>query len=336
MEVEIAGRARQLLESPTLSDKAWGARLAAGLRLAGFDDLLIAELRACQRFRDAATDGPEYAYIQSLFDSLIEREAQVPVDVIHPFRSRWRTEALILLSRGRENTSTLLDMQIEAMDDIKWLAISNMLLQRRSGKLFERMLDGLPITHSFSVMDRVGRVGIGGWHGDGIAPHYPRRTFPIGFPAISLYRLAFEGGAGSLLVADGPRKVFFHRIVIPIRGSVEWPDEIRPPTTTLRVEYRLEYLALLGNLPLEKVRQMFQSRTEIQWRDNPALLREMALKLDEQAFDLRNFVIGSKLRGASDADFVRLEIKPTLTDFRRHRDGLLAQPKSREIVLDLR
>ncbi len=324
------------MESPTLSERAWGVRLSTGIRLAGLESRLIAELRACQKHRDAVTDGPEYAYIQSLFDSLIELEAEVPAEEVMPYRSRWKAEVIILISNGRRNVPALLEMHAERTDDLEWLALSNRLLELRSGELFERMLNGLPVTHKFVVVDR---AYAGGWavgHGNGSPASPPKRAFPPGFPPISLYRLTLGDGGGAVLLADGPRKLFFRRVLIPADGEVEWPAWTYPGLEASRLDCKLEYLARLGKRPLDEVRNMFQRETRIHWRTLTELTREIEKKLDDQAFDIRHFIIGTKLRGHSDASLIRVEIKPTLTDLRQQQIGRLAQPKPSELVLDLR
>ncbi|HEY3444140.1 MAG TPA: hypothetical protein VGK29_25545 [Paludibaculum sp.] len=331
---DLAAQARHRLASPNLTEKAWGVRLAAGLRLPGFDELLIAELRANQNLRAAKMDGPEYAYIQALLDALIERETAVPAEIIEPYRSRWPTEAVILLARTKDSTPTLVAMQAEYMDDIRWLAISNILLERRAGNLFERMLDGLPATHHFFVTARAKPLGVpGGVPGGtgGITTEAPKRSFPAGFPAIALYRLTLAGDWGAVLIADGPQKVHYRRVIVPAGGTVDWPDNSRASYPTARFEYRLEYLARLTGRTLTDVRSIFQAETIIRWRDSASLARQIENRMDEQASALRRFAAEAELHGANP---LRIEILPTLTDLRPAQPAPLPQPKPREVILD--
>jgi len=337
IDTEMADRAKQLLESAQLKDKAWGVRIAAGLHLGGFQDRLIDQLRTSQKLRDAAADGPEYAYIQSLFDSLIELSAEVPADVIGPYWPRWQAEVVILLSRSRKTTDVLLDMQRERLGAAEWLAITNLLLTRRSGQLLERMLNGLPVRHSFYVPEPGNQNGIlmpGPMHWD--QGQGTRRTFPAGFPPVSLYTLTLNADSGNVLVAGGPRTVFFRRTLVPMNGSVQWPIDEEPMTIIRPGDCELEYLARLGDRPLEEVRRLFRPSTELKGRTAADISREVDKKLDDQIFDIRQFVYGTMLRSRSDPCLVRLELKPTLTDLRRAGNGLLTQPKPREIVLDMR
>ena len=336
---DFAAQAKRRLASPNLAEKAWGARLAAGLRLPGFDDLLIDELRTHRDLRTAKIDGPEYAYIQAVLDSLIERETTVPAEVIKPYRLRWPTETLILLARTKDSTPTLLEMQAHYMDDTRWLAISNILLERRAGNLIERMLDGLPATHRFFVTASQKSFEVpGGVPGGtrGIITGAPRRFFPAGFPAIALYQLTLTGGLGSVSIAEGPTSVFFRRVIVPSGGFIYWFDDLQRPYQTARIEYKLEYLARLTGRSLVDVQSRFHSETIIQWRDANSLARQVEKRLDEQAAGLRQFVAEAKRQGMIDATQLRLEIQPTLTDLRPVKPALIPQPKPRETILDLR
>ena len=337
VDTEMANRAKQLLESTQLKDKAWGARLAASLRLPGFEKTLIAELYACQKSRDAATDGPEYAYIQSLFDSLIELEAEVPADAIAPYRSRWKAEAIILLARGRQTTSTLLEMHREKLAAAEWIAITNLLLQRRSAQLLERMLERTPVYHSFFIREPGNQdyfYGPGPSHWD--QGEGTRRNLPSGFPPISLYTLTLNADSGNSLIAAGPRNVYFRRALIPTNGELQWPVDEEPTPIIRPGDCELEYLARLGNRSVEEVRRLFLTSTELKGRNATDISRERDKKLDEQLLDIRHFVQETMLRSRSDPFLVRLQVKPSLTDFRRGSNATPPQPNPRELVLDLR
>ncbi|MBL0160153.1 MAG: hypothetical protein IPP47_24150 [Bryobacterales bacterium] len=225
------------------------------------------------------------------------------------------------------------------MDDTRWLAISNILLERRAGNLIERMLDGLPATHRFFVTASQKSFEVpGGVPGGtrGIITGAPRRFFPAGFPAIALYQLTLTGGLGSVSIAEGPTSVFFRRVIVPSGGFIYWFDDLQRPYQTARIEYKLEYLARLTGRSLVDVQSRFHSETIIQWRDANSLARQVEKRLDEQAAGLRQFVAEAKRQGMIDATQLRLEIQPTLTDLRPVKPALIPQPRPREIILDLR
>ena len=332
---DFATQAKQLLESSSLSDRAWGVRLVEGLRLSGFEDVLRAELRASQGYRDARRDGPEYAYIQTLLGALIDLRIEVAPEIILPYRSRWGTEVVILLSRGKGNEAALLDMRGEDTPDPQWRAATNLLAWRRWPGLFEEMLEGVPVVHEFTVVDQGEHYGIPGGYGVPAWSSPPRRSFPTGFPSIWLYSLYTTTSNCVYLVADGPRRVCYERTLVPADGSAEWRDSTWIPDRTERIDRKLEYLAFLAQRTLKWMQQTFRPRTTIEWRNNPELIREVEKRLDEQVYDLRQFIIAAKLRGELGSSQVHLEVKPTLEDLRDKPSGLLAPPKPREIRLEL-
>src|SRR5580700_1434245 len=81
----LADQARVLLQSPSLHDKAWGAWFAGVTHDTALRERLIAALRASQSLKNSQPDTEAYAYIQALFDSLIQTPGTVASDVILPF-----------------------------------------------------------------------------------------------------------------------------------------------------------------------------------------------------------------------------------------------------------
>ena len=89
----------RLLEPSSLRDKAWGAWMAGASHDPAMREPLLAQLQSAQSMRGSQPDTEEYAYIQALFDALIQMPGPIPTDIILPFEDSWRTEILILLSR---------------------------------------------------------------------------------------------------------------------------------------------------------------------------------------------------------------------------------------------
>ena len=101
-----AGQARRLLQSQSLLNKAWGAWYAGASHNPALREPLLAALRRARSLSGSARDSKAYAYVQALFDALIQIPGVVPSEVILPFEANWRPEILILLSRdprGAEN-----------------------------------------------------------------------------------------------------------------------------------------------------------------------------------------------------------------------------------------
>jgi len=327
-----------LLESTNLSDKAWGAHLIASLHLTDLQDRLVAELRAWQKHRGVPIDGPEYAYLQKLFDALIQMDATVPTDLILPFRAEHRAEVMILLARNRGIESVLLDLLGEDVSDTEWLAVANTLLERRSSKLFEKLLVGLPVTHLFEVAAHNRPLRPVGWgDGDGLpsGPPLPRR-FPSSFPPTGLYKLTRFPETRASLFAPGPGDVFFDRAVLPSGGLIYWYVDFRDTVRTPRTEFHLELLSALSGKPLSSVKELFKPTTRIRWRTAAQLNKGVARKLDGQSAGIRSFIAGAKLRRETDMTSVRLEIKPELHDYREQKPDRLVVPRPRIIELDLK
>lgn len=326
----------QLLESTSLSDKAWGAHLVASLHLTDLQDRLVAELHSWQKHRGVPIDGPEYAYLQKLFDALIQMDATVPPDALLPFRAEHRAEVMILLIRNRGSEPVLLGMIEADISDTEWLAVANVLLERRSPKLFEKLLVGLPVTHPFEVTDHDMPFGRVGWLVDELPASPPPRRLPDGFPPTGLYNLTRFPRNQSSLLAHGPTNILFRRTVVPTNGSVSWYTDARDGVKSARIEYRQEMLAALTRQPLSSVRQLFQPTTRIRWRTAAQLNKEVSRKLDAQSAGFRNFIAGAKLRGETDMTSVRLEIKPELHDYREQKPDRLVPPQPLIIELDLK
>jgi hypothetical protein len=324
-----AGRARELLNSSSLTEQAWGAYYAGRLRDPGLRDILVERLRAAQPLAGARAFSAEFSYVASLFDALIEIGGAVPLDAIMPFERQWRAPALVLLSRQQGTEDTLLAMRNETMPDLEWLAVNNLLLGMRSGRFFTEALKEIPITHIFEVRDGAvpkpapsGRFGSCG-HGPG--PEWPR-----GFPPIGLYYLQ-DQGIGDQVVAAGPRNVYFGRRVPPDlpTGCEHFLDPPGPG----REQFRLEYMKAWnhGSTDAERV---FRPQTALQSKDAAALSREMEEWLNAQIAAIRAFMAMAKRNGAPDLAGMRLWITPSLQDQRRNSLVPLPEVSPREFTLE--
>jgi len=321
---EESARAKELLQSTRWSDKAWGAYFAGRLHDESFREPLIAELRFETPLRNAARDSEEYAYVQTLFDALIELGGKAPADAILPFETQWRAEILILLARDATNAGQLLAMREEDLAAIEWLAVNNLLLRMNPAALFAKTLPELKITHTFEIHDTEG--GAGGGVGGSDSRGGLTRRMPARFPPIAFYRLddakiswiVFQGedygSEGDVLLAQGPHNVYYKRIVVPSGGQAQIPDPAANPDRQL---LRLEYIGRLGALTSGETDRLFRPRTTIRWQNADACSRAIEAGLSAQAAEIRAFLANAKSRGLGDVSGVRLEIVPVLDDQRR-------------------
>ncbi len=321
-------RAEELLSSTSLTSRAWGAYLAGHLHLAQLDDLLCERLAEAQIYRDWDFDSEEHAYVLALFDALIESGQKVPTDILIPFKENSRDEVLILMARDAGNEDLLLAMREEKLDEAQWLTVNNLLLRLRSARLFVKTLEELRITHKFTVVDHDG-IGFGDGSGyggvsDGI------RQLPKHFPPIGLYQLIVYAGEGYVLVAKGPRDVYYRRTVVPTNHQAGWGI---PFSSWDDQQERLEYLAALNQMTVEQTKQVFWAGSVIRWRDLADFSSGVDSDLGGQAAGIQAFVSKAKQRGLAGLAGVTLKIIPEVADQRRNVTVVLPAEAPKEFVL---
>jgi hypothetical protein len=327
-----ADQARRLLQSQSLHDKAWGAWFAGVSHDPTLREPLLAQLRLAQSLRDSERDTEGYAYVQALFDSLIQIPGPIPSDVITPFAASWRAPVLILLSRdpyGPENESNLLAMREESMRDPEWAAVNDLLFSVSSKPFFQRTLQEIQITHDFVITDR--EVGFcGGTTGCGSST----RRFPKGYPPVALYQLQAEMTPGDTLVVDRPVAIYYRRIVVPTDDEVEW-NECKSDTvpTELRQTWMARYLAAIDWLSKEQAEQMFHPQTIIKWHGAAPAAAEMEDLVSQQAASIETLIGHAQQRELVRTSGMRLTIKTTMEDARSDRSVPAPVVASREIVI---
>jgi hypothetical protein len=242
-----AARARHLLDSPQWREKAWGAYFAGRFPSDETNDRLIEAFREAAALRDAASYSEEHAFVFTLFDSAIQSGIIVPAELIEPFAANWRAAAIVLLARDPASDDALMRLNAGNLQDMEWLAVNNVLLARRSQRFFLKTLGELTISHTFTVVDpgdnsaSAGGSG-GGIFGDGVL------VMPKGFPPVGVYNLVDYGLAGDIMLAHGPRDVYYRRFVVP--GDKQIPHGVSYLSID-RQQIRIGDLASLGNLTEE-------------------------------------------------------------------------------------
>jgi len=330
-------RTKQLFQSVRWVDKAWGAYLAGHLHSQVFREPLIEALRLAEPLHNVPMDGEEYAYVQSLFEALIELGGIVPFEVLKPFENRWRPEVLILMARDSGNEDTLFAMRDEQLSDGEWLTVNNLLFKIGSGRFFAKTLAEVDITHDFVVKD-VDTPGYG--RGGDRAWSSPMRHFPKGFPPIALYRLVAWPAEGDLLLVHGPHNVYYRRIIVPVDGSVSWDPTgwddkmIQEFGFCYRQEFRLEYLAQLGPMSVDDVRRLFETGTTIHWLNAQEFMLEVETQLSAQETAIRSFVANARQHGMGDVSGMPLKIVSRFLDLRQNAHDALPAVAAREFVLD--
>jgi hypothetical protein len=330
MDADSIARAKALLHSANWSDKAWGAYFSAGLRSEDLNDALIEELRLAKPIREGGSP-LEFAYEQSLLDALIQSGKVAPAGLALPFERWWRAEVLILLSRDPRNEEVLLTIRKRELSAEEWLAVSNLLFRMRSGQFFASILQEKTMTHTFGIQDTGGfggggRVGPGGGEcGDDIV------GFPKGFPPIGKYQLTLTPQAGDVVLAEGPKNVYYRRIVAPKDGRTAWRVcEVAPDP-----EGRLaEYFGVIGLLDFNSERTIFEPTDIIRWQNAAQVESEIKARLQAQVEAIRGFVKTAGERGWSGASGVCLRITPVVHDNRRDTHEALPAVATVEFTLE--
>jgi hypothetical protein len=326
-----ADQARRLLASQSLRDKAWGAWFAGASHDPSMLQPLLARLQLAQPLQGAQRDTEEYAYIQALFDALIQIPGPIPIDVILPFKDLWTTEILILLSRdpaadGVE--SALLDMREHSMPGPEWAAVNDLLFAISSKPYFQKTLEEIRVTHTFAVADQMvfscgGAIGCG----DSV------RRFPSGFPPIALYQLwATLTRPGDALLIEQPVSIRYRRIVVPTDGQAGW-NNCQGDYTGTRQTLLARFFAAIGGRSADDAYQFFNPRTTINWHDAAQTSAEMEKLLTEQAASIEALIVDAEGRGLVQASGMRLAIEATVNDMRRDKNVPLPAAPPHEIAI---
>ncbi|MGD0049089.1 MAG: hypothetical protein ABSE42_18985 [Bryobacteraceae bacterium] len=322
-------RARQLLNSAQWVDKAWGAYLAGRLHSDDLDRLLIEQFREAGALRNAQGYTDEHAYVATLFDAAIEAGITVPAGLLEPFEESWPYPVLILLARDTTSEDSLLRLREEKSRNILWLAANNLLLERKSQAWYAAILGEIGITHRFTVIDtdRGGGIGggqFGGGFGDGVA------AMPKGFPPVALYTLQDFAQRGSVLLARGPRDVYYKRTIVPTDKQVGFGSSA---SSIDRMAIRIGYLAQLRSVPFEQAERLFHSETQIRYTGAENFEREVERSMQIQEQGIRAFLQAIEKNGLR-ATGVRLRIVPEVNDKRENMTDPLPVVAPRDIDLN--
>ena len=322
-------RARRLLSSSQWHDKAWGAYVAGSLHSDALKDPLIEAFREAAPLRDARSFSEEHAYVTILFDAAIQSGITVPAELIEPFEENWRPAAILLLARDRTAEDALLRLYDKA-ENVEWLAIGNLLLGLKSQRFFARTLDAIEISHRFTLADPGDdSASDGGSAGmlcsDGLL------VMPKGFPPVGVYRLVNFALPGDILLAHGPQDAYYRRFVAPpdqqtgfgvCRGDID------------RQKLRSGYLAALTGISESQIRYLFESRTRLEYRNEPGLHQEWDAALAAQEIAIRDFVRTAQTHGLGSVTGMKLKITPTIQDLRKVTAGPTPSLTPREFIFE--
>ena len=320
--------AHQLLSSSRWTEKAWGSYLAGQLRSEELDEQLIEQFRVASLLRDWPAYTEEHAFVNVLLDAAIESGIMVPSPLLEPFEEKWTDAVIILLARAGDSEQSLLRIRSQSSRDIVWLAVNNLLLANKSQRWYEAILEELRITHRFTVTDSADGLGSGGgagggsW-GDGVA------AMPKGFPPVRLYSLSDFAARGSVLLAQGPRDVYYKTTMVPTDKQVGFGSG---GSLIDRMALIIGYLARLGSTPEKETVRLFHAETPIRFTTMEDFEREVDQSMKAQEQGIRSFIQAIEKSGLA-APSVTLRIVPEVNDNRKSLSSTLPAVAPRDIDL---
>ena len=304
---------RQLLASPSLSDRAWGVFWVSRLHLPDAATLLVDQLHSAQH-TTSTSDTEEKAFVDAVFDAQIEAGVPAPAQLLESFSPGWRDQVLILLARQEGNEDLLLSMRKEELPRAQWTVVNNLLLRNRSARFFALNLSELTVTHTFVIVDpNAPGGGFGGGSGGGGGWGCGTRQLPKGFPPIGVYQLTDTPQAGEILLVKGPRDAYYRRTVIPTNMQVGWGTTI---DTFDRQEELLGYLAAWNYVKLDDARRIFWPTTTVNWLGAESFNSFAESAVVSQTFEIQSFVARAQELGARELSGKRLQIATSIEDHR--------------------
>lgn len=223
--VETRELVARLLDSGEPRERAWGARLAADDGLAEYADRLAA----------LATSKDEHPRVRNAaVDALVVLRVKVPAELAEALYDDYEDASIVLLSRAENADARVLALAGRETGGLRWLALNNLLAERKTPGFAAATLRDLRLLVTLSVSED-GNRGYG-FGGGGGSVGCPGGGYDDGFPPMFFYRLVAGDRVGGELFAPGPRPIAFARLLYG--GSADEQFD--------RDEARLEYLALLA------------------------------------------------------------------------------------------
>jgi hypothetical protein len=196
------------LQSTDPVTRAWGAYEAGAFHVRDSIPALEGILSGAL---PAQTDREGWALVDLALDSLIQLKADVPASLASRYAHLRPVQAHILLSSATNRVPTLLGLLKEAKG-LDWYVTANLLLRDKAPGLASHLLQNVRLQLIVSVSEdgntsSISGGGLGGGVGDGIGQNLK------GFPPHPSYRFEMAMSPGFIVLADGPRPVFYSRIV---------------------------------------------------------------------------------------------------------------------------
>ncbi len=294
----LAAGIRKSLRNDDGAMRAWAAYIAGRERLVEVAPELVALLG---REANEPLEMPNLAIRAAALDALIRMDFRVPLDQLLPHaRGDLAPAVTILVARGHQNDTVALTRYFDAMeeeDSWNWLAVGNLLLERRAPGFARRLLSHHQTSVTVQVRDTQGEYRPPS--GDVVGCGCTRR--PEGYPPLVFYRLGgpppsdWPDSLPPLLprtfVSNGFLSVHYRRL----EGDRIWfcTSHVGPARAPRRAEWIQAMLHEDGDGPPEdgtrhggwwRMRQptftlaegpLVEFETVLRWAGTPPLLRQI-------------------------------------------------------------
>jgi hypothetical protein len=262
------GKVRSLLESSDSKEQAWGAWLAGQSQ---YCEDTIPLLQQIIKKRLTGTDWRTDGFsLDAALDALIQLDyAKIPTDLISLIYEKSPVQALVLISKlDRGGDAFLLDLAANEKGN-NWFAAANMLLKRRTAGTASLLLNNLEI-EAVIVISEDGLTSEGGINlaastGDSLSGD------ARGYPPLAYYYLTNAAGSGNIVLAPGPKTIYYRRNMMRLGSSPAGPTHYMDgPLPADRLQYISSLLGNLQELPLRATE--YRSH---KWRGQSALDSEI-------------------------------------------------------------
>jgi hypothetical protein len=220
---------------------AWGAFRAAEYRIVESVPDLLKVLEA----PPYGVRWDQEAMIAAVLDAAVQLDARLPAGVLRSYYERWPTQTLILLGQATDGVPVLVDL-LRTARGYRWYTLANLALQARAPGFAAELLSKVQFTLRVRVVIEDRGSGIGGGSfsggvGDGIGVN------PAGFPPNAFYRFEGSAGRGFVVLASGPRPVYYSRAIYYQPQFPTSYTEISGPTSSERIDYVSWLLSFQGS-----------------------------------------------------------------------------------------
>jgi len=265
---ELIARVSGLLDSASGPDRAWGAYLAQKNGLKQFTPNLIDALKAL-----ADDESPDaWLATSAVIDSLLQLEADIPAGVIMSLNQRYTGEKVIMLARNPlANKDALLEV-MRSNTGVAWRAAGNLLAAAKAPGLAALLLKDLRLSVTVLVVDPHSGGGVGSGNSVCGLSGLAMIAVPQEYPPIGLYGLAESPSRGFVVLAPGPRTVYYSRTVVS--PGTRAPGPSSAPLYG-RNEAIIEYLVILLAIPPGELGLKTEETYSEEWKGAAALTERL-------------------------------------------------------------